>query len=327
MKRLVIFILLFIVIIAGRLSGQEVSVSAAFDSSRIFIGDQINFSVRIDQPSGLKLELPSFRDTLIKNIEILSGPVVDTSSLSENRIRVTSKYLITSFDSGYYRIDPVFVELPTENGIKRFFSDYSVLEVARVHLTPPDTASGIFDIIEPYKAPLTLGEILPWILIIIVAGIAIWLLIRFIRKHKKSRKEIIAPVITDPAHVIAFRELEKLKTEQLWQTGDTKKFYTRLTDIIRQYLVNRFNIDSLELTTTETLHAYIKSGLKKDESYNKLKSVLTEADLVKFAKHKPEAAENELIYDRSWDFINLTKLEEQVQSMGDGKEKKSEERV
>ena len=40
-----------------------------------------------------------------------------------------------------------------------------MLEVIRVRIAPADTASKIFDIIKPYRAPVTLGEILPWILI------------------------------------------------------------------------------------------------------------------------------------------------------------------
>ena len=62
---------------------------------------------------------------------------------------------------------------------------------------------------------------------------------------------------------------------------------------MRQYLENRFKVYSLELTTSETLDALVRTGFKKNESYNQLKSVLTAADLVKFAKYKPEPAENE----------------------------------
>ncbi len=87
-----------------------------------------------------------------------------------DRIRIIRKYLVTSFDSGMYMVDPVFAELSDANGVKRFYSDYSILEVARVKLTPPDTASKIFDIVSPYKAPVTVGEILPWMLMALLAA-------------------------------------------------------------------------------------------------------------------------------------------------------------
>jgi len=312
------FLILFLFLITSfSLRGQEVSVTAAFDTSRIFIGDQINFSVIIDQPSGMKLSIPILRDSLTRKIEILSGPLIDTAEIDADKIRITEKYIITSFDSGFYMIDPIYAEIADSGGVKRFFSDYSILEVARVKLTPPDTSARIFDIVAPQRAPLTLGEILPWVLIAFLSAVVVWLILRLIKKFKKTKKEIIEPAITEPAHVIAFRELEKLRDEKLWQDGEIKKYYTRLTEIIRQYLENRFKVYSLELTTSETLEALVRSGFRKNESYNKLKSVLTAADLVKFAKYKPEPIENDTTFTASWDFVTATKETENIEEKTD----------
>jgi hypothetical protein len=307
--------------------GQDISVTADFDTSRISIGDQIGFTVTVSQPVGLSLPFPQFRDTLIKNIEVLSGPVIDTSVVSDKAIKVTGKYLVTSFDSGLYKVDPVYVELKNEQGIRRFYSDYSVLEVNRVRLTPPDTVNKIFDIVRPYSAPVTLAEILPWVLLIIVTAVLIWLLIRFLKKFHRVREEAAEPALKEPAHVIAFRELELLRKEELWQLGETKKYYTRLTEILRKYLENRFGVFSLELTTSETLDALVKTGFRKDESYNLLKSVLNGADLVKFAKYQPEAAENESGFNDSWNFVSVTKKEETALEAGEANDKKKEGKV
>lgn len=311
MRRLVILILFLFTLAPVLVRGQEISVTAAFDTSRILIGDQINFTVVVEQPAGIKLSLPVLKDTLVKNIEILSGPLIDSTKLSAEKLKITEKYLVTSFDSGYYKVEPVFAETRDINGLKRYYSDYSLLEVSRVKLTPPDTVGKIFDIVEPYKAPVTLGEIMPWILLVLLISAIIWLIIRFLKKFSKSRKEVILPVSIEPAHDIAFRDLEKLREEKLWQNGETKKYYTRLTEILRRYLENRFEVFSLELTTSETLEALVKTGFKKDESYNKLKSVLNGADLVKFAKYKPEPSENELNFENSWEFVSETKKSEE----------------
>jgi hypothetical protein len=260
---------------------------------------------------------------LCKNIEIISGPVVDSSN-KDGRTKIIQKYLVTSYDSGTYRLSPVFVELKNENGLKRFFSDYSQLEVMRVKIAPADTTKKIYDIIKPYKAPVTVGEILPWIILIAILGAIFWFGIRYWRKIKKTRTGIEPEVIPDPAHIIAFRELEKLREEQLWQKGEIKHYYTKLTEILRQYLENRYRVYSLELTTSETLDALIKTGFKKDGSYNKLKLVLTAADLVKFAKHNPESDENESHFQNSWDFILVTKEAEMIDSNSDIKEKSRE---
>lgn len=328
MKNSYLYILLLILSAPSALKSQDVSVTAAFDTTSILIGDQINFSVTVEQPSAMKLAIPVFRDTLSKNIEIISGPVKDTSQIQGNRLRITDRYLVTSFDSGYYRVNPVYAELNDNNGLKRFFSDYSILEVHRVRLTPPDTSAKIFDIRGPYRAPLTLGEVLPWILIVLLAAAITWMIIRLVKLNRKTAGKKTAPVIIEPAHVIAFRELEKLKKEQLWQKGDTKIYYSRLTEIVRQYLENRFNVYSLEMTTSETLQALVRTGFKRDERYNRLKAVLTAADLVKFAKYRPDPDENERAFSDSWDFVSETKVAEVIQetaASAEGKEGQSHE--
>jgi hypothetical protein len=152
---------------------------------------------------------------------------------------------------------------------------------------------------------------LPWILLAMLAGLLFWTIKRFGPQLRKKKKEEAQPVVIEPAHVIAFRELERLKEEKLWQAGEVKK-YTRLTEILRQYLENRYGVFSLELTTSETLEALVKTGFRKDETYNTLKSVLNGADLVKFAKYKPEPAENELSFESSRNFVSATREEEPV---------------
>ncbi|MCX6255070.1 MAG: hypothetical protein NTV31_11415 [Bacteroidia bacterium] len=320
MKRLIIPIFLLFTLISATI-GQNVNVTSSFDSSRIYIGDQIKFIISVDQPADLRLTLPFLRDTLCKNIEILSGPVIDSTSNPDGRIKIIEKYLITSFDSGLYQIHPVFAEMKNSDGLKRFYSDYSRLEVMRVKIAPTDTTAKIFDIIKPYRAPVTIGEVLPWVLIAVLLGSLVWAAIRLIRKLRRSKTGTEPVIPPDPAHVIAFRELEKLREEELWQKGEIKNYYSKLTEILRQYLENRFRVFSLELTTGETLDALVKTGFKKDILYNLLKTILTGADLVKFAKHKPEPSENESHFQNSWDFVVATKENEVIIGSVNEKEK------
>jgi hypothetical protein len=308
MKRLVLYISFFLAVTSASYS-QNVTVSAAFDSARIYIGDQIKYTVTVEQPANLNLTLPVIKDSLMKNIEILSGPIFDTAQSGNGIIKITEKYLITSFDSGYYQVPPVYAELKNEEGIKRFYSDYSQIEVMRVKIAPADTTAKIYDIISPYRAPVTIGEIIPWVLAAALLAALIWYGLRLIKKFRKKKTGIEEVIIKDPAHIIAFRELEKLRDDQVWQKGDIKLYYTRLTEILRQYLENRYNVFSLELTTAETLDALVKTGFKKDASYNQLRTILSGADLVKFAKYNPEPAENDVHFQNSWNFVQVTKAE------------------
>jgi len=311
MKKLLIILIVFIsaVLSAG---GQDIKVSASFDTSRIFIGDQVHYTITIERPSDLSVSIKTLRDTLCKNVEIVSGPSVDSLLMQDNKLKIIRKYLVTSFDSGFYQVPSVYAEIKDASGIKRYYSDYSPLQVMRVKIAPPDTTAKIFDIIKPYKAPVTLGEIIPWLIIALIAAALAWGAILLFRRFKKN-KSVDEPVRSpDPAHLIAFRELEKLKEEQVWQKGELKHYYTRLTEILRQYLENRYGVCSLEMTTSETLEALVKTGFRKDESYTLLKTILNGSDLVKFAKYKPDPAENEEHFSNSWKFVENTKVKEEI---------------
>ena len=306
MKKFTLSLYLFIILISAS-PGQEVKITSSFDSPKINIGDQIKYTITVEKPAGFSLHLPVLKDTICKNIDIISGPKTDSTQTKDGRVKVIQKYLVTSFDSGRYEVRPFYAEAISQGGLKRYYSDYSLLEVTRINIAPADSTKKIYDIVAPYKAPLTLGEILPWVLLIIIAGVAVWFAVRYIKNYKRSVKgeEIFIP--KEPAHVIALRELENLKAAELWQQGEIKKYYTRLTEILRQYLENRYSVYSLELTTGETLEALVKSGFKKNGSYNDLKSVLTGADLVKFAKYNPIPSENESHFQTSWNFVLATK--------------------
>ena len=147
-------------------SQQDVSVRTDPDTMTILIGDQYWFTVTIEKPAGLNLEHSRMRDTIISRIEIVRGPFSDTTSIGNGRIIIRDRYLITSFDSGRYEIPPFYAELISDEGIKRFHSDYSYLSVKLPDIAPKDSTKQYFDIIPPYRAPLTAGEVFPWTLII-----------------------------------------------------------------------------------------------------------------------------------------------------------------
>jgi len=292
--------------IPGVISSQEVTIKSFFDTSRIFIGDQIKYIITLEKPANLNISLPVYKDSLLKQIEIIKGPEVDSSAAEKGFVKIKHKYLVTSFDSGFYQVPPVYAEIKTDSGVKRYYSDYAWLEVMRVKITPPDTASGIFDIIEPVRIPLTAGEVIPWILFAALIVVVIWVTIKIIKRFRKVPQAHEPERPSEPAHVIAFRELENLKMLKLWQKGETKEYYSRLTEIIRQYLYNRYSVESMEMTTPETLDAVQKSAILEDDQYRMLRTILTGGDLVKFAKYYPEPSENELHFEHAWSFVKAT---------------------
>ncbi len=108
-----------------------------------------------------------------------------------------------------------------------------------------------------------------------------------------------------PAHVIALNELEDLRLKKLWQAGKVKEYYTVMTDVIRVYLEDRFDINAIEMTTDEILAVMRKQNLES-KVQQKLRQTLILADLVKFAKENPLPLDNDNSLSDSIVFVEET---------------------
>lgn len=283
---------------------QEISVKAAFDSTAILIGDQIFFTISVEQPSEAKVEFPVLQDSIISKIEIVSQLPADTSFTNLKTIRVTRKYLITSFDSGDYKIDFLKFPYKLRGRTDTVLSNALMLYVRAI---PIKDANKIADIKGVIEIPFTFKEALPYIAWGL-GGILLIVLLAYVYLRWKQKKPIFGLLEkpADPPHVTALRDLEKLKSEKLWQQGFYKQYYSRLTDIIRAYIEGRIKIPALESTTDEILGALRGSDLIDNSLQSELKEMLSVSDLVKFAKAEPLADENENAWRFANDFIMKT---------------------
>ena len=103
-----------------------------------------------------------------------------------------------------------------------------------------------------------------------------------------------------------FRRLDELEKKNLWQSDRIKEYYTELTDIIRIYIEDRFNTPAMELTTDELLY---KAKMHKSlQPYRQLlETILTTADLAKFAKAQPLPEEHTTAMENARQFVISSK--------------------
>ncbi|MDY6800943.1 MAG: hypothetical protein SVU94_06940 [Bacteroidota bacterium] len=293
-------------IIAGfvfaNVSAQQVQVKAKLDTNEALIGDQIGLELSVFQSTNDTVLLPIFENNLTNNIEVIEQFAPDTLKQNNGILEIKQKVIITAFDSGQY----VIPHIPFLYGNDTLKSNALSFKVNTV---PVDTTKAIKDIKGPYEAPISLAEILPWALgglgVIILVLLLIYIIRKIIRKEPILRK--VKPL--EPAHVIAYRDLEKLKEQKLWQNGLIKEYYTELTDILRKYLWNRYAIRTLERTSDEILQSLKNSPFYDEEPYLLLKNIFYLSDLVKFAKLKPLPDEHQKCYDDAIRFVDETKLE------------------
>jgi hypothetical protein len=154
---------------------------------------------------------------------------------------------------------------------------------------------------------------LPWVLMLIVVSLLVWFVISYYRKKKSNEPLLVRSKPVEAPDVIALRELEQLKAEKVWQQGRVKEYFSRLSDIIRTYLENRYNFFALEQTSYEILLS-VQVFIGKDANYNLLRTLLQLSDLVKFAKAEPEPEENMNQMENAIVFVRNTHPQPQAEN-------------
>ncbi len=304
-KYLLSFSLLFLSFLY--VNGQEIKLRTALEHDSIWLGDQIKLLMVVEQEAGSKVEFPHLSDS-IQKIEILKKSKIDTSKLEGTRIQLKLSYLITCFDSGAHYIPSFYFKVKRGEQTDSIRSNDLTLIVK---FPPVDLKRGPADIKKPFTAPITFKEIAPWLLGIILIAALLFLVIYAISRRNKNRPLFQRPPKPKlPPHIIALQELDKLKTEQLWQHEKVKDYYTRLTDIIRVYIEDRFEMPAMEQTTFEILTGFKSLKIQIDAgSVKELKEILELADLVKFAKLAPLPNENDLMLSNAYLFVKETTRE------------------
>lgn len=280
---------------------QSPDVFVKADTQQIRIGEQFSVRVEVIHESYVTLNTPFVLDS-IPALEVIEYSSVDSSQLADGRVSKVQSLILTSFDSGAYRVQfPVVYQ--AGNQYDTVLSEAFSLMVGTVVI---DTTQTFKPIKDPLAIPITIQETLPYLsvlLAVLAVGLGIWFFLKNRKKPEiapKKYKPIIIP------HELAMKRLSQLEGEKRWQQGEIKSYYVELSNIMREYLENRFHILALEATTDEIMQqlSYRLRDVKHEES---LRNLLLLADLAKFAKMVPLASENQEAMEEARDLVNNTR--------------------
>lgn len=305
MKRY-LFLITLLVALTGRAVAQSVVVDATIDSLQILIGEQAKIKLQVSLDANKRAIFPVYTDTLIRGVEIIDVAKPDTQLLNDGRRSViTQEYTVTSFDSALYYLPPMKVIVDN----KPYLSKALALKVYSVPVDTlhPDQFFGPKTVMQ---APFAWED---WYVAIacVLLFVPLLLLLIYLVKRIRDNKPIIRKVKVEaklPPHQLAIQEIERIKTEKVWQKGQSKEYYTELTDAIRTYIKDRFGFNALEMTSSEIIDKLME--MKDKEAIKDLRELFLTADLVKFAKHNPMMNENDANLINAIDFINETKEKE-----------------
>ena len=310
------YIFLFIILLTTIAKSQDVRVNAVLDSSKIRIGEQVKLDIYLNYNANqkdFKIEWPQIGDTLTGKIEVISVSQIDTTIPDKNdpaMILQHQQLIISAYDSGYFAV-PGFKFVFNNDTNNVLFTQALLLEV---HTVPTDTSATKLKDIKPiFNEPFNWKWYINYIywgigaIVFILAVILIT--VYFTNKNKNKIIEPEKPKI--PAHITALASLEKIKEMQEWKVGNTKEYYSSISETVRQYIEERFSVNALESTTDEIMMAF-RTQVVDPTSKEKLQQLLQLSDLVKFAKMTPIEVEHTFTLQNAFDFVNGTKREDIV---------------
>lgn len=296
--------LIFFTLIIGTQSLFGINYDFKADSLRGSLGDIITFGWNIehDQASELSIGKISLDGT---GIELLGQKQSETASGTNLELQTAV------YDSiGIYQFPPLVVYLKGANAIDSLLLPGPDLEIYSI-LTISDTTFRDIKGLHRIKLPFNL-VILIWLC---AFGVVVYLIYYLIKRYSKRSREVIDTKIIIPpeqAHIIALRDLDKLKRSKYLSFEQYKEFHSELTRILRQYFENRYLIDALELTTSEFM-LKMELIVEFNEYALMTREILETADLIKFAKRSSNKLKSGEALNSAFIIIYRTKLKEDLE--------------
>ena len=318
-----------LMLLGGKIAAQEqmipISVpqwlevkSSTLSKDSILVGEQFVWSTVFTVPQEQEMVFAPYASIVEAEkapVDVIHDYKLDTLSIKNGIKELEARLLLTSFDSGYYKLPLMVAFTPDGDTI---YMDSPFLDVTNIQI---DTAN--FEM-HPIKGqigyPITFKEVLPWILLGIFVVAAVYLLYRYIRYRRENRDFFGKPIVSDPPHIIALRALDKLRSEKLWQNGKEKLYYTGITDTLREYIERRYGVGAMEMTSAEIMQNLSDKQIE-EKYYRELDELFKTADLVKFAKYVPGVQENEDAIPVAVRFVNSTFEQELEDEKQKGEEK------
>lgn len=296
-------------------------------------GDRLSQKER-EELAKRKIKMSTFTDYDEDIFELVESFPIDTISVDNRTLHIRKRYRLAVMETGTMHLHPTILyfeknrdvpdTLRTDEELTLIVPRYEHLDTLSFLVADPQQGVKVDSLRAAellIKEGITTQKPLPFIFaeirdytiygvisliiltLLIWAGIVVW------NKYLKNRITATKPERRLPPHIVANMALVELSHRKLWQNGKFKLYYTSLTDILRLYIAEMWEVGALEMTTDEIIEALSDKDIPRDSRMD-LVAILRTADMVKFAKAEPDAEENEENYRRAYYFVENTKREE-----------------
>lgn len=276
---------------ASQLPGQQPIVKTGLSRDTIRVGDPFRAVISIDLPRGTDAVLP---DSLQPTEDVENaGKVRMRRDTANGALRILAAYPLTAWRPGSLTLPDLNVVLRTSAGDRHVAIKLPAIPVLSV--LPKDTAG-----IKPKPPKDVLGPNRlwwPWILAAVLLLLALIAAYWWWRRHR-NREVPAVPIVPIMPRERALEELERIRALGLIEEGLYKRFYTLVSEVLRQYLATVEPAWSTDLTTTEL--ARIVRG---NTDVSPAIAILRNADMAKFAKYVPQKDEAVRDLERAFDLV------------------------
>ncbi len=284
-----------IFVVIPMLSIGQMSLHCTIDSNTMLIGDQRDIQLIF------KSNAPTIPDTVSFEgwRELGVEPVTGQRWQQHDPTTFSQVVRIAAFDTGYIKLPPLILPIDAEGSSDTILSNTLAIEVNAIAVD----SSGLAPLKPILREPFSIRDIIPYLIAFSIGALLIAI---YLFRKNKSKPQPVNIEIPIPPDERALEELRLLREKKLWQQGKIKDYQSELTHIIRSYLEERYEMPALESTTTEILNTQriktLEKGLMGD-----LSQILNIADLIKFAKAKPEIDLHERFMKKAEHFIIATR--------------------
>jgi len=248
----------------------------------VTVGDPFTVGIRIRAPRGSVIEFPAGPDSG-GAVEMLDPRVIapfSADSAVSDAVDEVARYRMAAWETGPLPFDLGPASVQTPGGVIQMPVRELVVIVQSV--LPADTTLRV-----PKPARDIFGPVVPWwwpwlpilVAAAVVGGLLWWW-------WRRRRRRLAAQPAIDP-YDLAEREFARIEALGLLEAGERGRFVALMVEVLRDYLAARVATAHPSLTSTELLEVMRRaSGVPVD----RLTPVLSESDLIKFAK-RPVSAE------------------------------------
>ena len=301
-------ILLLTLWIVPTMAQEKPRVEAHMEPDSVGIGEKFDLVIDVDRDMMQVVVFPDFEPG--GELELSANLAPDTLKQEGRRLRLRKRYRLQAFQEGRFNMGRAMVLYVDKNVVDTLYSEGDSLRMQVGTFQIDTTKQKIRDVKAQKDLPFQFREISTYVwwgfLILVVLGVAVYFLARYLAKRGKRLKDLFKPAPPRPPHVVAITELEKLHNQKLYQNNKHKLYYSSLTDILRTYIAGRWGVGAMEMTSDEIIAEMRKLDLADKPSMD-LQTVLQNADLVKFAKFAPDNESSEGDYLKVYYFVEQTK--------------------